>query len=66
MDTPAGEQVLRLYPRAHLHRRTHERLVSLLRTAAEQGADAMAIFGELLRSPVPIVAPLAILTPRAP
>ncbi|MGH2704625.1 MAG: hypothetical protein ACRDJ4_05850 [Actinomycetota bacterium] len=40
--------------------------MSLLRTAAEQGADAMAIFGELLRSPVPIVAPLAILTPRAP
>ncbi|MGH2703820.1 MAG: hotdog domain-containing protein, partial [Actinomycetota bacterium] len=47
--------------RTHEGGRTHERLVSLLRTAAQQGADAMAIFGELLRSPVPIVAPLAIL-----
>lgn len=38
--------------------RTHERLVSLLRTTTQQGADAMAILGELIRSPVPIVVPL--------
>jgi transposase len=37
--------------------RTHERLVSLLRTTAQQGGDAMAVLGELIRSPVPIVAP---------
>lgn len=46
--------------------RTHERLVSVLRTTAQQGADAMAILGELIRSPVPIVAPLALSAPRAP
>lgn len=45
--------------------RTHERLVSLLRTTAQQGADVMAILGELIRSPVPMVAPLAILAPGA-
>jgi transposase len=37
--------------------RTHERIASLLRTAAQQGADTMAILGELIRSPVPMVAP---------
>ncbi len=46
--------------------RTHERLASLLRTTAQQGGDAMAILSELIRSPVPMVAPLAILTPRPP
>lgn len=46
--------------------RTHERLVSLLRTTGQQGADAMAILGELIRSPIPIVAPLAFSAPRAP
>ncbi len=46
--------------------RTHERLISVLRTTAQQGGDAMAILGELIRSPVPMVAPLAGLAPRAP
>lgn len=46
--------------------RTHERLVSLLRTAAQQGEDALAILGELIRSPVPTVAPLAGLAPQGP
>jgi len=46
--------------------RTHERLATLLRTSAQQGADVMAILGELIRSPVPMVAPLAIFSPRAP
>jgi transposase len=45
--------------------RTHERLVSLLRIIAQQGADVMAILGELIRSPVPMVAPLALSVPRA-
>lgn len=46
--------------------RTHERLVTLLRTSAQQGADVMAILGELIRSPVPMLATLPILAPRAP
>jgi transposase len=46
--------------------RTQERLTSLLRTTAQQGADAMAILTELIRSPVPMVASLGILAPRAP
>jgi transposase len=46
--------------------RTHERLVSLLRTAAQQGEDALAILGALIRSPVPMVAPLAGLAPQGP
>lgn len=46
--------------------RTHERLASLLRTAAQEGADTMAILGDLIRSRIPMVAPLAVLTPRAP
>ncbi|MGH9120535.1 MAG: IS66 family transposase [Acidimicrobiales bacterium] len=46
--------------------RTHERLVSLLRTAAQQGEDALAILGDLIRSPLPKVAPLAGLVPQGP
>ena len=46
--------------------RTHERLVTLLRTSAQQGADVIAILGELMRSPRPMVASLPILAPRAP
>lgn len=46
--------------------RTHERLVSLLRTAAQQGEDALAILGDLVRSPMPVVAPLAGLAPQGP
>jgi transposase len=45
--------------------RTHERLMSLLRTAAQQKADALEILVELIRSPVPMVAALN-LAPRAP
>ena len=33
--------------------RTHERLVTLLRTSAQQGCDAMAVLGELIRSTPP-------------
>lgn len=40
--------------------------MSLLRTTAQQGGDALAILGELIRSPAPMVAPLGILAPRAP
>ena len=46
--------------------RTHERLVSLLRTAAQQGEDALAILADLIRSPAPMVAPLAGLAPQGP
>jgi transposase len=46
--------------------RTHERLVSLLRTAAQQGEDALAILADLVRSPAPTVAPLAGLAPQGP
>jgi transposase len=46
--------------------RTHERLVTILRTSAQQGCDAMAVLGELIRSAHPILAPLPILVPRAP
>ena len=46
--------------------RTHERLVSLLRTAAQQGEDALAILGDLIRSPIPMVAPLTGLVPQGP
>jgi transposase len=46
--------------------RTQERLMSLLRTTAQQGTDALAILTELIRSPVPMVASLGILAPRAP
>ena len=46
--------------------RTHERLVTLLRTSAQQGCDAMAVLGELIRSSNPILASLPILVPRAP
>lgn len=45
---------------------TLEVLASVLRTTDQQGLDPMAIFGDLLRSPVPIVAPLAGLKPRPP
>lgn len=38
--------------------RTQEILMSVLRTAAQQGHDAISLFTELLRSPVPIVASL--------
>ncbi len=46
--------------------RTHERLVSVLRTTAQQGGDAMAILGELIRSPVPMVARLNLPVLRLP
>lgn len=40
--------------------------MSLLRTAAQQGEDALAIIGDLIRSPVPMVAPLAEWPHRVP
>lgn len=46
--------------------RAHERLVSVLRTAAQQGEDALAIPGDLIRSPVRMVAPLAGVARKAP
>ncbi|MGH9003333.1 MAG: IS66 family transposase [Acidimicrobiia bacterium] len=45
---------------------TLEVVASVLRTANQQGLDLMAVLGDLLRSPVPIVAPFAGLDPRPP
>jgi len=39
---------------------------SVLRTTAQQGGDAMAILGELIRSPVPMVARLNLPVLRLP
>ena len=45
---------------------TLEVVSSVLRTAAIQRVDPMALLGDILRSPVPIVAPFTGLTPTPP
>ena len=43
--------------------RTHDVLTSILRTAVQRGADAMDLFGQMLRAPQPLALAIA---PRAP
>ena len=45
---------------------TLEVVASVLRTANQQGLDVIAVFGDLLRSPVPMVAPFVGLNARPP
>ena len=45
---------------------TLEVVASMLRTANQQGLDVIAVFGDLLRSPVPMVAPFVGLNARPP
>jgi len=46
--------------------RTQEVLATVLRTAAQQGLDVIALFADLLRSPAPKVAPLNLPLTRPP